>query len=208
MYPAKAPTISFMASAKGFINKAAASKEVTTAGYSNVSAKALKLQQPKKKIALPLKRTITKKISKPKPMQSKQISKPLPQKTKALEKQVPKALEKAKEAPIQIIQPTGPVTAATIAQELPCLNQEADHCQEMEERIIKQEVQRYWSPPRGIVKKSDCIISFTINSLGRASDIKLMQSSGIRSYDVSAREAVMRSKYSLAVYNRSITLNF
>jgi hypothetical protein len=77
-----------------------------------------------------------------------------------------------------------------------------------EEFQVKQEVQRHWRPPQGITKKNDCVIRFFVDNKGKARDLCVQQSSGIRSYDVSAREAVVRSDYAPQLRNRSITLNF
>jgi TonB family protein len=73
---------------------------------------------------------------------------------------------------------------------------------------LQQEVTKRWNPPFGASSECTCQIEVRINAQGKVAELKIIKSSGMLLYDISAKQAV----YSLAMpkwtYNKSITLNF
>ncbi len=71
---------------------------------------------------------------------------------------------------------------------------------------IAQKVQESWKAPVGITKDVSCDVSVKVGADGVGLNAKVIKSSGIFVYDLSARKALLKIEYPKEVWNKTITI--
>ncbi len=73
---------------------------------------------------------------------------------------------------------------------------------------LQKELVQKWKPPIGVSPDCMCEISFFVNSTGAIEDLKMVKSSGVVMYDISARQALFAMKMPQWSYGKPFTISF
>jgi hypothetical protein len=73
---------------------------------------------------------------------------------------------------------------------------------------LQKELVQTWKPPIGVSPDCACEISFFVNSTGKIENIKMVQSSSVIMFDISARQALFAMKMPQWTYGKPFTINF
>jgi hypothetical protein len=73
---------------------------------------------------------------------------------------------------------------------------------------IAEEMHTHWHPPSGIQPQKTCKIKVFLAEDGTVKKLQQEQSSGILAYDMAARVAIMKAKFSEGAWNNEFTLSF
>lgn len=73
---------------------------------------------------------------------------------------------------------------------------------------LQKELVQKWKPPIGVSPDCMCEISFFVNSTGAIEDLKMVKSSGVVMYDISARQALFAMKMPQWTYGKPFTISF
>jgi hypothetical protein len=73
---------------------------------------------------------------------------------------------------------------------------------------IETVVAKYWHPPIGFAKDTECTVQVTVNSQGRSSGFSIVKSSKVLAYDMSVRQSVPQIIYPQSVRNKTLTIVF
>lgn len=73
---------------------------------------------------------------------------------------------------------------------------------------LQKELVQTWKPPIGVSPDCMCEISFFVTSKGKVENIKMVKSSGVLMFDISARQALCAMKMPQWTYGKPFTINF
>jgi hypothetical protein len=73
---------------------------------------------------------------------------------------------------------------------------------------LQKELVQTWKPPIGVSPDCACEISFFVNSTGKIEHIKMVKSSSVIMFDISARQALFAMKMPQWTYGKPFTINF
>ncbi|MDR3646123.1 MAG: TonB C-terminal domain-containing protein [Candidatus Babeliales bacterium] len=74
---------------------------------------------------------------------------------------------------------------------------------------IQQEILKYWKPPLGLPKNVECKVNIKVDKDGKVENFKIEKSSNILAYDISLRNAILKTTMPTEVKGREfiLTLN-
>ena len=73
---------------------------------------------------------------------------------------------------------------------------------------LQKELVQKWQPPVGVSPDCSCDISFFVSKEGTIQNLKMVKSSGIIMFDISARQALCAMKMPQWTYGKPLTINF
>lgn len=73
---------------------------------------------------------------------------------------------------------------------------------------LQKELVQHWKPPIGTPATCSCEISFTIDTHGKVQTIKVIRSSGVTMYDISARQALFSMHMPQWTHGKSLVITF
>ena len=73
---------------------------------------------------------------------------------------------------------------------------------------LQKELVQKWQPPIGVSTDCCCEVSFFVSKTGAIQNIKMVKSSGITMFDISARQALFTMKMPHWTYGNSLIINF
>jgi hypothetical protein len=73
---------------------------------------------------------------------------------------------------------------------------------------LQKELIQKWQPPIGVSSDCTCDISFFVNKKGTIENLKMVKSSGVILFDVSARQALFSMKMPQWAYGKPLVINF
>lgn len=73
---------------------------------------------------------------------------------------------------------------------------------------LQKELVQKWKPPIGVSPDCMCEVSFFVNSTGAIEDLKMVKSSGVVMYDISARQALFAMKMPQWTHGKPFTISF
>lgn len=181
------------------------SKRVTQAYFRKLTApknnnsRYLQSRNLKPKVAARARRRPVKKI----------VKKPAPKKVLAKKKEAPKPVERRVDKKVVKKQEVIQQSVASEQEEIIHFNLmgETDPKLLMYQRLIQQEVDRVWSPPIGVKKGTECIVTFMVDKQGNVKRLHIERPSGVPIYDLS----IVRDAKNLRLpffKNKTFTLNF
>jgi len=98
------------------------------------------------------------------------------------------------------------------AKELPQHAQVSNNFREVEElrrgAQLQKELVQKWQPPIGVSPDCTCDISFFVNKQGIIEQLKMVKSSGIMMFDISARQALFSMKMPQWTYGKPLIISF
>jgi len=73
---------------------------------------------------------------------------------------------------------------------------------------LQKELVHKWHPPIGVSPDCTCEISFFVNNKGIIENLKMVKSSGVMMFDISARQALFAMKMPQWTYGNPLTISF
>src|SRR5207302_6458741 len=73
---------------------------------------------------------------------------------------------------------------------------------------LQKELVQKWKPPIGVSPDCMCEVSFFVNTSGTIEDLKMVKSSGVMMYDISARQALFAMKMPQWTYGKPLIISF
>lgn|GEM_PF-1650705 len=73
---------------------------------------------------------------------------------------------------------------------------------------LQKELVQQWKPPIGVSPNCMCEISFFVNSTGKIENLKMVKSSGVIMYDISARQALFAMKMPQWTHGKPLIISF
>lgn len=73
---------------------------------------------------------------------------------------------------------------------------------------LQKELVQKWLPPIGVSPNCTCEISFFVNNKGAIENLKMVKSSGVMMFDISARQALFTMKMPQWTYGNPLTITF
>lgn len=73
---------------------------------------------------------------------------------------------------------------------------------------LQKELVQKWQPPIGVSPDCNCDISFFVNKQGTIENLKMVKSSGVMMFDISARQALFAMKMPQWTYGKPLIINF
>jgi hypothetical protein len=73
---------------------------------------------------------------------------------------------------------------------------------------LQKELVQQWHPPIGVSPDCACDISFFVNKQGKIEQLKMVKSSGVMMFDISARQALFSMKMPQWTYGKPLVINF
>lgn len=73
---------------------------------------------------------------------------------------------------------------------------------------LQKELVHKWQPPIGVSPECTCEISFCVNTKGTIENLKMVKSSGVVMFDISARQALFSMKMPQWTHGKYLTINF
>lgn len=74
------------------------------------------------------------------------------------------------------------------------------------QQAITQSILQYWKPPVGLSKNKTCQVTITLSAQGVVQNTVVSKTSGVPSFDICARSAVVKAVYPKEVWNKKITI--
>lgn len=71
---------------------------------------------------------------------------------------------------------------------------------------IQREILKYWKPPMGLPKGIECKVNIKVDKEGKVENLKIEKSSKVLAYDISLRNAILKSVMPHEVKGREFTL--
>jgi hypothetical protein len=185
---------------------------VTPKKPTTVAAVIPKKTEEKKQPVIEQKKETPKKedIKKVEPkIEPKKEVKPTPQATPIV--------EQPKTEPVKPANPESPVAQAidieqTIIPVIPENAQISHNYREVEAlrrgAQLQKELVQKWKPPIGVSPDCMCEVSFFVNTAGTIEDLKMVKSSGVVMYDISARQALFAMKMPQWAHGKTFTIGF
>lgn len=183
-------------------------KKTTTIAVPATQVEAKKATEPIKKVApadeikpvIPEKPVIEEKI---------EIAEKKPEPKKA----EPTTPVKTIESPPAIAQPTPAVTPIRNAMEDGPKNAHVSNNFREVEALrrgaqLQKELVQKWQPPVGVSPDCACDISFFVTKQGTIENLKMVKSSGVMIFDISARQALFAMKMPQWTYGKPLIINF
>lgn len=75
-------------------------------------------------------------------------------------------------------------------------------------QVIQSEISQHWTPPVGLSLDLECSIRASVSNSGSIDKVVVEKSSGVLTYDMSARMAFVNAQMPKEVYGKEIILNF
>jgi len=72
---------------------------------------------------------------------------------------------------------------------------------------IHNEIIKHWKPPKGLPTGLECSVNIKVNNEGRVTDLKFEKSSKVLIYDISLKNAILKTIMPNELKNRDFTLN-
>lgn len=73
---------------------------------------------------------------------------------------------------------------------------------------LQKELVQKWKPPIGVSPECMCEISFFVTTAGKIEDLKMVKSSGVMMYDISARQALFAMAMPQWTYGKPLIISF
>lgn len=75
-------------------------------------------------------------------------------------------------------------------------------------KALQEAIGHHWAPPVGMPAQTRCQVRVTLSSDGKASDLELVEKSGIAVFDMAARTALLAADYPKSVWGKTMVVHF
>jgi hypothetical protein len=187
---------------KAVAPKVAAPKPATvTKPIKKEAEKATTIETPSKtieakKIVEPVKKIVPIEATKP-VIEKKAVGQKTETKKEEIPTPVEKKLETKNESPLKPVPDAAQVS--NNFREVEALRRGAQ---------LQKELVQKWQPPIGVSPDCTCDISFFVNKQGTIENLKMVKSSGVMMFDISARQALFAMKMPQWTYGKPLIINF
>lgn len=171
-----------------------------------------------KKIVEPVKKTVPAEAIKPViPEKIEPAQKIEPASAQAIadrpKKEIASAPAEKKEPPLATAQPTpAEIPIRNVMEDGVKNAQVSNNFREVEAlrrgAQLQKELVQKWQPPIGVSPDCACDISFFVNKQGTIENLKMVKSSGVMMFDISARQALFAMKMPQWTYGKPLIINF